>query len=138
MNTIDKIRAEIERLVKLNKECAKAGGDRVFLEGITAGYADVLSFLDTIEEPVSDCHDLEEELENYYGSIPDDEDKINAARHFAEWQKAKMMEGAVEGYVTYGSKGAYVESDWLGTYDVEVFGPNGSTVKIIVVKEEEQ
>ena len=50
------------------------------------------STLKAEQEPVSE--DLEDELENYYGRIPDDEDTINAARHFAEWQKAKMMEGA--------------------------------------------
>jgi len=28
---------------------------------------------------------LDAEIEKYYGQIPDDEDKVTAARHFAEW-----------------------------------------------------
>lgn len=34
------------------------------------------------EQPVKG---LEEEIENYYGRMPDDTDKIESARHFAEW-----------------------------------------------------
>lgn len=34
------------------------------------------------EQPVEG---LEEEIENYYGRMPDDTDKIESARHFAEW-----------------------------------------------------
>lgn len=34
------------------------------------------------EQPVGG---LEEEIENYYGRMPDDTDKIESARHFAEW-----------------------------------------------------
>ena len=34
------------------------------------------------EQPV---YGLEEEIENYYGRMPDDTDKIESARHFAEW-----------------------------------------------------
>ena len=34
--------------------------------------------------------DLNNELENYYGRVPDDDDKINAARHFAEWGASQM------------------------------------------------
>ena len=48
--------------------------------------------------------------------------------------KRLMMEEAVDGVVCYGSKGAYVESDWLGTTDVEVYGDSGDKVKIIIVK----
>ena len=53
----------------------------------------------------------------------------------AEWQKGQMMEKAVEGVVCYGSKGAYVESDWLGTTDVEVYGDSGDKVKIVIIKD---
>lgn len=96
------------------------------------------------EEPVSDCHGLEEEVKRYYSDnfeyITSDQPTLsiltNIARHFAEWQKAKMMEGAVEGVVCYGSKGAYIETDFLGEYDTDVYGNPGDKVKIIVVKED--
>ena len=78
MTTIDKIRAEIDKWDDSIKDAIGeyADGMRFVLRHFTF-------VLDTLEEPASE--DLEEELENYYGSIPDDEDKINAARHFAEW-----------------------------------------------------
>ena len=38
--------------------------------------------LNQSEQPVEG---LEEEIENYYGRMPDDTDKIESARHFAEW-----------------------------------------------------
>ena len=56
----------------------------------------------------------------------------------AEWMKAKMMEEAVEGVVCYGSKGAYIETDFLGEYDTDVYGDSGDKVKIIIVKEDEK
>lgn len=59
------------------------------------------------------------------------------ARHFAQWQKEQMMKEAVEGVVCYGSKGAYVESDFLGTYDTEVYGKPGDKVRVIVLPKED-
>ena len=52
--------------------------------------------------------------------------------------KEQMMEGAVEGVVCYGSKGAYIETDFLGEYDTDVYGNPGDKVKIIVVKEDKK
>ena len=88
MNTIDKIRAEIKkRRLHFNKEAEKYqalnNGYSQNCYGARDALRDLENFIDTLEEPVSE--DLEEELENYYGSIPDDDDKINAARHFAKW-----------------------------------------------------
>ena len=168
MKTIDKIRAEIERLLEVNTPYES--------EGYRFGLLDIRSFLDTLEEPVektcktcgfyeNNCpfirgkfihypskvckdytfstlkaeqepvsEDLEDELENYYGRIPDDEDTINAARHFAEWQKAKMMEGAVD-YKIVNNLAAYP----VIYYEVKHLGLKyGDKVKIIVVKEEKQ
>ena len=88
MNTIDKIRAEIERLAK---SIDNATGD--FAEGRRLEQRIILAFLDTLEEPVSDCHDLEEEVKRYYSEnfsyITSDNPTLsiltNIARHFAEW-----------------------------------------------------
>lgn len=33
---------------------------------------------------------IDAEIENYYGNIPDDKDKIESARHFAAWQKGNI------------------------------------------------
>ena len=40
--------------------------------------------IDSLEEE-QPVEGLEEEIENYYGRMPDDTDKIESARHFAEW-----------------------------------------------------
>ena len=70
MTTIDKIRAEIERrrknwlaasrLVKKGKDTA------MYAAGKSSAYTEFLSFLDTLEEPVSE--DLEEAAVNAYES----------------------------------------------------------------------
>lgn len=54
----------------------------------------------------------------------------------AEWQKTQMIKEAVEGVVCYGSKEAYIETDFLGTEDTEVYGMPGDKVRIVIVKEE--
>ena len=80
MNTIDKIRAEIERR-NLANYC-----------GTAEQYEEELfSILDTLE-PVSDCHGLEEEVKRYYSEnfsyITSDNPTLsiltNIARHFYE------------------------------------------------------
>lgn len=63
---------------------------------------------------------------------------ISSFKAGAEWMKEQMLEEAVEGVVCYGSKGAYIESDFLGTYDTEVYGEPGDKVRIVVLKEEEE
>ena len=50
--------------------------------------------------------------------------------------KEKMMKEAAEGVVCYGSKGAYIETDFLGEYDTDVYGNPGDKVRIIIVKED--
>jgi hypothetical protein len=86
---VDQLKAGIERLAKLNKECAKVGGDKVFLEGITAGYADILSFLKSL--PEQSMEGLEDE---YVRFVRTDHHQyqdlignggLDLARHFAEW-----------------------------------------------------
>lgn len=88
----DKLRAEIERRKKENMYV-----DLPMSIGRYYEDRDLLSFLDTLEEPVSE--DVNDEIKRYieeYG-YERGEDKLLiaiVARHFAEWQKAKMMEGA--------------------------------------------
>ena len=51
--------------------------------------------------------------------------------------KEQMMKGAVEGVVCYGSKGAYIETDFLGEYDTDVYGNPGDKVRVIVLPKED-
>lgn len=87
---IKEIRAEIERLNNLNKQIAKEQGSTDFILGITAGYAEVLSFLDTLQVPEVD---LEKEIEKWIdnnGITREDlsiHDLKSAAKHFYELGK---------------------------------------------------
>lgn len=51
--------------------------------------------------------------------------------------KEQMLKEAVEGVVCYGSKGAYIETDFLGEYNTDVYGNPGDKVRIIVCKKED-
>ena len=85
MTTIDMIRAEIERQ---SKSIENATGD--FAEGRRFEQRIILSFLDTLEEPVSD--DLEEAADEYSGYPNTGFIDMTAYRAFkagAEWQLHK-------------------------------------------------
>ena len=110
---------------------------------------DILSFLDTLEEPVSD--DLEEAAEKYadlncHNHVENETDwsgLLYAFKAGAEWQKAKMMEGAVEGTVielgeTYKDLSLSVNAKELNQVLQPLGVGDGNKVKIIIVKEEEQ
>ena len=84
---ISKIKAEIERLKGYYR--------------ITNPYdkrairvcENLLSFLDSLEsEKPMDQEGLDEEIINYFGRMPDDEDKITLARHFAQWGSERQKE----------------------------------------------
>lgn len=87
----DKLRAEIERLMDEYKPMASVDE----LTGAHITLAKLLSFLDTLEEPVSD--DLEETARQYVHSrpfAPDESEPESTRKAFkagAEWQKAKML-----------------------------------------------
>ena len=133
----DQIRAEIERLEGENN-C----GTSDFIESKRIAYKQVKEALDSIpEQPISE--DLEEEIASW---IPNqikgkkDSDFRNAvvkwagfvARHFAEWQKAKMME---EGYDAFVSADKTIPV--LPMKDVSGLGLNyGDKVRVIVIKED--
>ena len=98
-----------------------------------------LSFLDTLtDEPVNDCHDLEEASEEYMQQVkarflrtlehPTAKDAFKAG---AEWQKTKMVEGVVYRYERYQRIATAIIVD----VPKESLG---NKVKIIIVKEEEQ
>ena len=89
MNTIEQIKAEVERRIK---EDYSSGDERdETAQGVCAS---LLSFLDTLkEQPV--CEGLEEEIYNYANTIAEGTPLFEiipqTARHFAKWQKEQMM-----------------------------------------------
>lgn len=95
------------------------------------------------EEPVSDCHDLEEAAENSWVDYEYREDPrglysscyIDGFKAGAEWQKAKMMEGAVEGEVVKDISNKLAATAKNINLDGLKFGDK---VKIIIVKEDGQ
>ena len=154
MTTKELIRREIER----RKVDALDKG----FTFVPTALQDLLSFLDTLpDEPVTDCHDLTEAAEKSarqyyvdggYSPFPN----IETASHIAgfkagaEWQKRKMMEGAVEGEVCgrcYGHLNIrfadgvykYLEPKNISHIPADVLKYNiGDKVKIIIVKEDER
>lgn len=158
MTTIDKIRAEIKkRRLHFNKEAEKYqalnNGYSQNCYGARDALRDLENFLHTLEEPVSDCHDLEEAAEeyckrcNYLNEVRDKQEDgslyhsletdtaIDAFKAGAEWQKAKMMEGAVEGEVVKDISNKLAVTAKNINLDGFRFGDK---VKIIIVKEDKK
>ena len=88
----DKLRAEIERLKKYAEESKKDWINEGYNQNAFAedcritSFNKLLSFLDTIEEPVSE--DLKEEIKRMMVKLPffiRGKDQIAFARHFAKW-----------------------------------------------------
>lgn len=149
MSIKEQIRAEIDKLYGEYKDKFHQSGDQYHL-GLIDGLDMAERVLDTLpEQPVDGLEekDFVEEVRQYYSNNctwdalkqPMLSIITRCARHFAEWQKAKMMEEAVEGYVGVhltkeGSK-VTVNSGYLPK---EMGIKNGDKVRIIVIKEDEK
>lgn len=161
-----KIRAEIERHKELFKEACDNGSYYACARRDEAN--EILKFLSTLEseKPMEGLEEeidrFEDWMETYnQADYPTSFTTRDIARHFAQWQKEQddkelsdlltiahlqgadqmkeqMLKEAVEGVVCYGSKGAYIETDFLGEYDTDVYGNPGDKVRIIIVKEDEK
>lgn len=139
---IQSIRNEIERLKNQLVRGACAAQIEMETNCKEEAYDEVLSFLNAIESEKPMREGLEEELDRFIASgksvTVDDygtykvsyHDFKKVARHFAEWQKEKMMEGAVKGTI-YGN-GGYT---WVVGNIPSQF-KYGDKVKIIFVKED--
>ena len=100
MTTIDKIRAEIDRRYEENREKARYDD---YYRGMNDGLDLFESFLDTLEEPVSedleDCLELNEAAGEYERnnrcSVLGNVDIIDAFIAGAEWQKDKDTEAVI-------------------------------------------
>jgi hypothetical protein len=91
------------------KELIRAEIARYIREEVCSGYSsiaccrDLLKFIDSLPE-VKPSRDLEEEVKRYYSDnftyISSDQPTLsiltNVARHFAEWQKERMIKDAKE------------------------------------------
>ena len=99
MTTKELVRAEIERQMKFYDDKEREVLDEpeqftyaLFYQGHQKMCAKLLSFLDTLpDEPVSDCHDLEDEICEYMSNEDNNpfdwdwRDKRDYAIHFAQW-----------------------------------------------------
>ena len=94
MTTKELIRAEIERLIKENDNI-RCDSNKAYCQGYGDAFVDLLSFLGTLpDEPVTDCHDLEEAAVEYVTTHLRNNEFPTADSAFkagAEWQKAKML-----------------------------------------------
>lgn len=107
---------------------------------------EILSFLDTLpDEPVTDCHELEKSADEYQLEAKKhilDGSPIGTAKDAfiagAEWQKRKMMEGAVEGVVNHGTAVSYVISDEDQLDERLKQFQNDAEVRIIILPKEEE
>lgn len=113
MNAVEQIKAEIERRIKEDYN----GPDQHDNEIAQGACASIIAFLDTLpkEKP---SEDLEKELDKwrhhhfagerdglYSGEYLLRDSQLDIARHFAEWQKNKMLAGAVDGEIVKGLHG---------------------------------
>ena len=144
---VQKIREEVERRMNCFKNerntLLKASDNNLSLGARIAMCEEILSFIDSMqEEPVSE--DLEKEVNKYFHALysgwTDEQRKedflveelcTNVARHFANWQKEQMMNGAIE-------LPLYLDGDFLTIdYDFTESGFKvGDKVKLIIIKEE--
>ena len=146
MTTIDKIRTEIDAFYTKYKAKFHQNGDSYHL-GIIDGLDMAERILDTLEEPVSDCHDLEGAAETHVKNKycltkllgTEIQEAVNDFIAGAEWQKAKMMEGTViELGETYKDLSLSVNAKELNQVLQPLGVGDGDKVKIIIVKEEEK
>ena len=99
-------------------------------------YQAIITNVSSLQQEQPDV-DLDEAAEEFAkDAYPDKHNLVWMFKRGAEWQKTQMMKAAVEGVLCYGSKGAYIETDFLGTEDTEVYGMPGDKVRIIIVKKE--
>jgi len=119
MSNIEKIKAEIERQLEYFKgkeddawdDCDNyTDEDAQWYQGHWKMCSKLLSFIDSLPEE-KPSENLEEEVKRYYSDnftyISSDQPTLsiltNVARHFAEWQKERMIKDAKEIITVQGS-----------------------------------
>ena len=129
MTDKEKIRAEIER---------RLAGNNLYVYSRTE-YADLLSFIDSMqEEPVSEI-DFEQELYKYFGQVKDFTLGMRIAKRFYEIGRNYLMKDAIDTVVKVDAGGyPYVDRTIeLYDYDKDIpLAKKGDKVKIVVIKED--
>ena len=133
-----KVRAEIERRYKYNKEHENdwAGTSHFWQRKEDK---EILSFIDSMqEEPVSE--DLEKELSRLLKDCEIDSEYIHqdflhiVANHFADWQKEQMMAKAVDVTIAIPYSNGY--GGYTQLVDSQEALPFGENIKVLVIKED--
>ena len=141
----DALVAEIERRIKINKECMLGLKNLDYYQGKVDALNDALSLLDTIEvkevkeEPVS--KDLEEAAEKYttkvlertnclIGNQPVGEEVGSAFKAGAQWKEGQMMNAAKQSDVVITSGGILLSDLKIEDFDYE------DKVKVLIIKHE--
>ena len=89
---VEAIRKEIERRKKEIKDHNFYLDNTEEVTGYSLALDDLLSFIDSLPDGKPMSEDLEEEIINYWGRWPEDKDKIELARHFAEWGRMRFRD----------------------------------------------
>lgn len=96
-------------------------------------------FAEKLQEPASE--DFEAEWKRYCDSKGGGAVTMNVkdvAKHFAQWQKKRMMKSAIEGYVSatiYLAKHCPEDIAEIQVKDSKTAGKVGEKVKVIIIKE---
>lgn len=139
MSNIEKIKAAIERLKAENRNI-RCQHNENYCIGYDDAFRDLLPLIDSLSEE-KPSEDLKEEVKRYYSDnftyISSDQPTLsiltNVARHFAEWQKERMIKDAVEGEVIHDLGGFFrIKSEAIDRAKYKV----GSWVKLIIVKKD--
>ena len=119
-----------ERTTAVGSTYSESGYYHGFVDG-SKFKSDEKSFIENLDEAaekslrLAGFHNMETRGTDWKGGFIDG----------AKWDREQMMKEAVEGVVCYGSKGAYIETDFLGEYNTDVYGNPGDKVRVIIVKE---
>ena len=142
----------VEHLATSGKTISIKPGDEVTINGHKIIYDKDKGYVTIVKSEESVPNDLEEAADKYAEKhgfrVPydgsdnfyDNVDVKASKEGFitgAKWEKEQMMKEAVEGVVCYGSKGAYIETDFLGEYNTDVYGNPGDKVRVIVLPKED-
>lgn len=152
MTQIQKIKAEIDRLQETTMD-KNSNFKSQYNQGIFDGLSLIDNFIDSLEEePVS--KNLEKELDKYFSQFKGLEkcywnwriDSINIhaqciydfAKHFAQWQKERILNNAIEREVKVDAGGyPYIDVTELYDYDKDKpLAKKGDKVKLIIIMEE--
>ena len=131
MTTIEKIKAEIERLKSIEYPCDNSQQATGFFNAL-----DIMTdFLSTLESEKPVPNDLEEAAKEFAkDAYPDKHNLIWMFKRGAKWDREQMLNEAVETVVSLEAGGFPVVEFGVGKFGLKV----GDKVRVIIVKEDEK